>query len=118
MPPAYIAPTTLPALVPATTSTVIPFASSILITPMWAKPLAAPPPSARPTRTGGGAGSGAGVGSISTGATGRTSPCPQAASRSAAHGSSRERRWERFITLGGAVENIAAEDIRRSPVKG
>jgi hypothetical protein len=41
-------PTRLPALVPATTSTVMPCASSALITPMWAKPRAAPPPRARP----------------------------------------------------------------------
>ena len=33
---------------------VMPMASRILITPMWAKPLAAPPPRAIPTLTGGG----------------------------------------------------------------
>ncbi len=52
MPLAYSAPTTLPALVPETTSGWMPLASSILITPMCANPLAAPPPSARPTRIG------------------------------------------------------------------
>src|SRR6218665_866561 len=55
MPLAYSAPTTLPALVPDTTTGLMPLASSILITPMWAKPLAAPPPSAIPTLSGGGA---------------------------------------------------------------
>src|SRR5690606_17535828 len=44
------APTTLPALVPDTTTGSRPLASSILITPMWAKPLAAPPPRATPMR--------------------------------------------------------------------
>ena len=44
MPLAYRAPTTLPALVPATKAGSKPLASSILITPIWAKPLAAPPP--------------------------------------------------------------------------
>ena len=52
MPLAYSAPTTLPALVPETTSMRRPLASSILITPMWAKPFAAPPPRAMPMRTG------------------------------------------------------------------
>ena len=52
MPLAYSAPTTLPALVPDTTTGLMPLASSILITPMWAKPLAAPPPSASPTLIG------------------------------------------------------------------
>ena len=55
MPLAYSAPTTLPALVPDTKTGLMPLASSILITPMWAKPLAAPPPRAMPTLTGGGA---------------------------------------------------------------
>ncbi|MNH36706.1 hypothetical protein D3C79_975250 [compost metagenome] len=63
MPLAYSAPTTLPALVPATTAGVKPLASSILITPMWAKPLAAPPPRAMPILIGAAAwlASGAGV---------------------------------------------------------
>ncbi|KAG1389898.1 hypothetical protein G6F58_013157 [Rhizopus delemar] len=52
MPLAYSAPTTLPALVPDTTTGSKPLASNILITPMWAKPLAAPPPSAMPIFTG------------------------------------------------------------------
>jgi len=54
MPLAYSAPTTLPALVPATTAGARPLASSILITPTWAKPLAAPPPSAMPILMGAG----------------------------------------------------------------
>ena len=48
MPPAYSAPTTLPALVPDTTAGARPLASSILMTPIWAKPFTAPPPRARP----------------------------------------------------------------------
>ena len=52
MPDAYSAPTTDPALVPATRSTWILRASSPLITPMCAKPRAAPPPSASATRSG------------------------------------------------------------------
>ena len=47
-PDAYRLPTTLPALVPVTRSGVRPAASNTLITPTWAKPLAAPPPSAKP----------------------------------------------------------------------
>src|ERR1700687_6122192 len=50
MPDAYSAPTTEPALVPHTRSTWMSRASSALITPMCAKPRAAPPPSASPTR--------------------------------------------------------------------
>jgi hypothetical protein len=46
LPAAYKAPTTLPALVPTTMSGTIPCASSALMTPMCAKPRAAPPPSA------------------------------------------------------------------------
>lgn len=41
-----MAPTTDPALVPITMSGTIPWASSALMTPMCAKPLAAPPPRA------------------------------------------------------------------------
>src|SRR5579864_1048442 len=52
MPDAYRAATTDPALVPHTRSTWMLRASSALITPMCAKPRAAPPPSARPTRMG------------------------------------------------------------------
>jgi len=55
MPLAYIAPTTLPALVPATTAGAKPLASSILSTPMCANPLAAPPPRAMPILMGGAA---------------------------------------------------------------
>ncbi|MPM57278.1 hypothetical protein SDC9_104100 [bioreactor metagenome] len=55
MPLAYMAPTTLPALVPEMTAGVKPLASSILMTPMCANPLAAPPPRARPMRIGGAA---------------------------------------------------------------
>ena len=54
MPLAYKAPTTLPALVPATKAGAKPLASSILMTPMCAKPLAAPPPSAMPILRGAG----------------------------------------------------------------
>src|ERR1700687_3758720 len=46
LPAAYNAPTRLPALVPTTISGTIPCDSSALITPIWAKPRAAPPPSA------------------------------------------------------------------------
>src|SRR5690554_2707970 len=92
MPPAYIAPTTLPALVPATTSILIPLASSILITPMWAKPLAAPPPRARPTRGGGGGGSGAGTGAGAGSATCPGPPEAQAASRPSTRPDSTARR--------------------------
>ena len=53
MPLAYKAPTTLPALVPATTEGAKPLASSILMTPMCANPLAAPPPRAMPILIGG-----------------------------------------------------------------
>src|SRR5690606_642623 len=82
MPLAYSAPTTLPALVPATTSARMPLASSILIAPMWAKPLAAPPPSARPIRSGGKAGAdAAGTGADAGASSPRTAlPPPQAAS--------------------------------------
>ncbi|SIT42580.1 hypothetical protein BN2476_320192 [Paraburkholderia piptadeniae] len=51
-PDAYSAPTTDPALVPHTRSILMLRASSALITPMCAKPRAAPPPSASPTRNG------------------------------------------------------------------
>ena len=77
MPLAYSAPTTLPALVPDTTTGSKPLASSILITPIWAKPLAAPPPSAMPILTGL-----AGVtGTAAGGGVGRTGSPPQPASR-------------------------------------
>ncbi len=79
IPLAYSAPTTLPALVPATTTGAKPLASSILITPICAKPLAAPPPSATPILTGSGAASG-GACTTGAGAAGRGSP-PQAVSR-------------------------------------
>ncbi len=46
LPEAYRAPTSEPALVPITMSGTIPCASSALMTPMCAKPLAAPPPRA------------------------------------------------------------------------
>ncbi len=52
MPDAYSAAMTEPALVPATRSTGTLRASSALITPICAKPRAAPPPSASPIRTG------------------------------------------------------------------
>src|SRR5258708_9071489 len=52
MPDAYSALTTEPALVPHTRSIWTLRASSALITPMCAKPRAAPPPSASPTRIG------------------------------------------------------------------
>ncbi len=77
MPLAYRAPTTLPALVPDTTTGSKPLASSILITPMWAKPLAAPPPSAMPIFTGLACGTTVGAG----GGAGRTGSPPQPASR-------------------------------------
>ncbi|CAG9235547.1 conserved hypothetical protein [Paraburkholderia sabiae] len=51
-PDAYSAPTTDPALVPQIRSTWMLRASSALITPICANPRAAPPPSARPTRSG------------------------------------------------------------------
>ncbi len=51
-PDAYSAATRLPAEVPVTMSGWMPFSSSTSITPMWAKPRAAPPPSARPMRGG------------------------------------------------------------------
>ena len=50
LPLAYRAATTLPAEVPVTKSTWMPCSCSTCSTPMWAKPLAAPPPSARPMR--------------------------------------------------------------------
>src|SRR5690606_33028288 len=78
MPAAYSAPPTLPALVPATTSARMPWASSILITPMWAKPLAAPPPSALPMR-GCATGSGAAGGDAGGGSAGAGPRAPQAA---------------------------------------
>ena len=49
MPEAYKLPTTAPALVPVTMLTGMLFSRSTLITPMWAKPLLAPPPKAKPT---------------------------------------------------------------------
>src|ERR1700753_3410811 len=52
LPDAYIAATRLPAEVPVTMSGWMPFSSSTSITPMWAKPRAAPPPSASATRGG------------------------------------------------------------------
>ncbi|CAM2339637.1 hypothetical protein BVIET440_10083 [Burkholderia vietnamiensis] len=52
MPDAYSAPTTEPALVPATRSIGMPRASSAFSTPMCEKPRAAPPPSAMPIFTG------------------------------------------------------------------
>ena len=48
LPDAYSAATRLPAEVPTTRSGRMPASSSTWITPMWAKPRAAPPPSARP----------------------------------------------------------------------
>src|SRR5690554_4963165 len=115
MPPAYSAPTTAPALVPDTTSTPIPLASSILITPMWAKPLAAPPPSARPTRTGGGSGSDAGVGSIATGGTGRTSWRAQAASssRPAQARTRRKREGRGLIAQSISLPTLSEPEARR-----
>lgn len=89
MPLAYSAPTTLPALVPDTTTGANPLASSILITPICAKPLAAPPPSATPIFTGLGA---VADGACTTGAgvAGRGSP-PQAESRPISDSKARER---------------------------
>ena len=49
-PEAYRAATKLPADVPATQCGLIPDSSNTWITPMWAKPRAAPPPSARHSR--------------------------------------------------------------------
>ncbi len=48
MPLAYRLPTIEPALVPVTTLTGMLCCSKTLITPMWAKPLEAPPPKAKP----------------------------------------------------------------------
>lgn len=73
MPLAYSAPTTLPALVPDTTTGAKPLASSILITPICAKPLAAPPPSATPILMGLGA-SAEGACTTGAGVAGRGSP--------------------------------------------
>ena len=50
LPDANSAATRLPAEVPTTRSGAKPFSSSAWMTPMWAKPRAAPPPSARPMR--------------------------------------------------------------------
>jgi len=61
-PDANSAATRLPADVPTTRSGAKPFSSSAWITPMWAKPRAAPPPSARPMRGRRGGGGGAGGG--------------------------------------------------------
>ena len=59
LPDAYSAATRLPADVPTTRSGRTPLSSSTWITPMWANPRAAPPPSASPIRSGfGGAGGG------------------------------------------------------------
>src|SRR5690606_40516264 len=95
MPPAYSAPTRLPGLVPVITLALIPLASSILITPMWAKPLAAPPPRARPMRGGGGGGSGAGTGAGTGPATRPGPPEAQAASRPSSR-PDRTARRERY----------------------
>src|SRR6201996_7732464 len=71
MPDAYSAPTTEPALVPATRSIWILRASSPLITPICAKPRAAPPPSASATRSGRcGLSSGGGIVGVVAGAAG------------------------------------------------
>ena len=59
-------PTRLPAEVPTTRSGAMPASSSTWITPMCAKPRAAPPPSARPMR--GGFGGGGGDGAATTAA--------------------------------------------------
>ncbi len=88
-PAAYMAATKLPAEVPVTMSGWMPFSSSTSITPMWAKPRAAPPPSARATRggrvglgTSATAGAGAQTGNWS--ATGRlTGAVPQAVNSAA-----------------------------------
>ena len=74
-PAAYRAATKLPALVPTTKSGRMPASSSTWITPMWAKPRAAPPPSAKPMRGGlgsfgGAAGAGLGVDAVTGGAWG------------------------------------------------
>ncbi|KGR94747.1 hypothetical protein X946_5286 [Burkholderia sp. ABCPW 111] len=64
IPDAYSAPTTEPALVPATSSIGMPRASSAFSTPTCAKPRAAPPPSAMPIRTGFSRGCGGFAGSV------------------------------------------------------
>src|SRR5689334_21976686 len=77
LPDANSAATTLPADVPTSRSGTSPFSSSAWMTPMWAKPRAAPPPSARPIRDRrGGAGGGAtiGEGADAADATGATPP--------------------------------------------
>src|SRR5690606_15108563 len=110
MPLAYRAPTTLPALVPATTSGVRPLASSILITPIWAKPLAAPPPRARPIFGGGTTGSGS-TGATGSGGVGRTLSPPQAASSApASMGRSRRQRRGRGVrTDAGRFTAVGTE---------
>jgi hypothetical protein len=75
LPDAYSVATRLPADVPTTRSGRMPFSSSTWMTPMCAKPRAAPPPRARPMRGGFGAGVGAitsGTGGVTTTATGGT----------------------------------------------
>src|SRR5690606_16318971 len=112
MPLAYSAPTTLPALVPDTTTGSSPLASSILITPIWAKPLAAPPPSAMPMRISGTV-TGATGSTIAGAGSGRVLP-PQATSVAARHNSSHEGR-RRLVVIGMAgnvVQQIGAARIR------
>src|SRR5688572_7204671 len=112
MPLAYIAPTTLPALVPDTTSGWKPLASSILITPIWAKPLAAPPPRATPIRIFGGGATTGGATTTGDGVGLTASPPPQAASRTVTEASSSGRREvDGFMGTGGSA---ARGDQRRS----
>ncbi len=101
MPLAYSAPTTLPALVPATTSGWMPLASSILITPIWANPFAAPPPRARPIFSFAGSGATTGV----TGGGVGLLPPKQALSASVASSGSSWRRKDigriaRIVVVG------------------
>ena len=92
LPDANSAATRLPADVPTTRSGAMPFSSSAWITPMWAKPRAAPPPSARPMRgrRGGGGGGGGGDGAAAPTGGGRGAPAA-AAGRARAAGQRRRR---------------------------
>ena len=110
MPLAYRAPTTLPALVPATMSGARPLASSILITPMCAKPFAAPPPSAMPMRTGASAVGIDVVLALAALVLVRGTVLPQAAKLSKkTHATGRSKAFKRMPSISGAKQRSSIE---------